>query len=181
MAVIRRAMLKDARVIAEVHVKSWKETYKGILDQNFLENLKVESREKLWLESLGTKRENEFVFAAETEEGKIVGFASVGPERSKRFDADGELYAIYLLENYQGNQIGTKLFLSGVKELSKAGFRSVLVWVLADNKSRQFYENFHPEKADEEEITIAGTRCVEVAYVWSDIKGLINSLEKSIQ
>jgi GNAT superfamily N-acetyltransferase len=180
MVVIRRAVLGDSRAIAEVHVKSWQETYKGILDQNFLDNLKVESREKIWLEALNSKKEIKPVFAAETDEGQIVGFSSFGPERTKRFGADGELYAIYLLEKYQGNQVGTKLFLAGVKELFKAGFSTVLVWVLADNKSRQFYEKFYPEKANEEEITIAGTKCVEIAFVWRDIKGLINSLEKSI-
>lgn len=180
MVVIRRAVLEDTRAIAEVHVKSWQETYKGILDQNFLDNLKVESREKIWLEALTSKKEIVPVFAAETDEGQIVGFASFGPERTKRFGVDGELYAVYLLEKYQGNQIGTNLFLAGVKELSKVGFSSVLVWVLADNKSRQFYEKFHPEKANEEEITIAGTKCVEIPFVWRDIKGLIYSLEKSI-
>lgn len=178
---IRTAKLEDARAIAEVHVKSWQEAYQGILDQRFLDNLKIENREQLWLENLSSKSETEPVFVAVTQEGGIIGFASFGPERTKKFCADGELYAIYLLGEYQGKQAGTKLFLTGVKELFKAGFSSVLVWVLANNKNRQFYEKLQPVKAAEEYINIAGTHYVEIAYVWKDIKELIINLEKRIQ
>ncbi|WP_264807181.1 GNAT family N-acetyltransferase [Cytobacillus sp. NCCP-133] len=137
----------------------------------------MESREKLWQKNLSSKNEAEPVFTAATEAGDIIGFASFGPERSKRFGADGELYAIYLFEQYHGNQIGTELFLAGVKELSKAGFSSVLVWVLAENKNRDFYEKFQPVKAAEKEINIAGTNCLEIAYVWKNLNKLIESLE----
>ncbi|CAM3872567.1 hypothetical protein [Cytobacillus oceanisediminis] len=38
MVVIRRVVLEDARAIAEVHVKSWQETYKGILGRKMCGN-----------------------------------------------------------------------------------------------------------------------------------------------
>jgi hypothetical protein len=42
---IRRASQSDARAIAEVHVASWRETYRGIVPDAFLDALSVAERE----------------------------------------------------------------------------------------------------------------------------------------
>lgn len=168
---IRRAIKEDAKGIAEVHVKSWQETYKGIVDQKYLDSLKAEDRFRMWEAGLSSENKTGVVFVAENSDGQIVGFASFGPERTKRYKADGELYAIYLLEEYKGRKIGSKLFYEGINELM-ANYSSVLVWVLEDNDSKLFYEKFGPEKAGEEEITIAETAFKEIAYIWKDIKVL---------
>lgn len=39
---IRQATAKDGRAIAEVHVDAWRSTYKGIVSDEFLENLSYE-------------------------------------------------------------------------------------------------------------------------------------------
>ncbi len=36
---IRKAIISDATEIARIHIKSWKTTYKGIISENFLDNL----------------------------------------------------------------------------------------------------------------------------------------------
>ncbi len=36
---IRKAIISDAPEIAMIHVKSWKITYKGIISEDFLQNL----------------------------------------------------------------------------------------------------------------------------------------------
>ncbi len=172
--IIRRAVLEDAKGIAEVHVQSWQETYKGIVDQAYLDNLKVEERYRRWKAGLASKSDSEPTYVAESNEGRIIGFASFGPERTKKYGVDGELYAIYLLENYKGRKVGTALFQAGINELVKT-YSSILVWVLAENKSKLFYEKFHPEKADEVEIEIAGNKHKEIAYVWQDIEVLKQS------
>ncbi|PJN55835.1 hypothetical protein PAEVO_25570 [Paenibacillus sp. GM2FR] len=41
---IRHANEQDAAGIANVHVNSWKTTYKGIVDDSFLENLSAADR-----------------------------------------------------------------------------------------------------------------------------------------
>jgi hypothetical protein len=49
---IRRATINDARAIAEVHVKSWQVAYRGLLPEDFLQNLSVERREEQWRRAL---------------------------------------------------------------------------------------------------------------------------------
>jgi GNAT superfamily N-acetyltransferase len=79
------------------------------------------------------------VFVAENEHGDIVGFANGGKELSGKYPYDGELYAIYLLENYQRQGIGNQLVRNVVQELHRFNIFSLFVWVLEDNPSRFFY------------------------------------------
>lgn len=169
---IRKAKREDAKGISYVHIQSWKETYKGIISQGYLDSLKIEDREPLWEKSLSETAGESSVFVAVNPEGDIVGFASFGKERTGNFKADGELYAIYLLKKYQKDKVGLRLLQRGVDELFEKKYRSMLVWVLAENRSRQFYESLHPEKAAEEVVSIASQDFVELAYQWDDLKSL---------
>ncbi|ESU31044.1 hypothetical protein G3A_18835 [Bacillus sp. 17376] len=167
---IRKASKDDASGIAKVHVRSWQETYQGIVSQDYLDSLQVEDRKPLWEKSLSESADTSPVFVAVNPEGEIVGFASFGKERSGNFKADGELYAIYILKEYQREKLGLRLLKAGLDKLLKQGYESMLVWVLADNESRKFYESLQPKKAGEEVVKIAGKECIEVAYVWRDLK-----------
>ena len=44
---IRRAKLDDAPGIAKVHVESWRTTYKGIIPNDFLNNLSYEAKNRV--------------------------------------------------------------------------------------------------------------------------------------
>lgn len=43
---IRKAELADAKAIAQVHMKGWQESYKGILPADYLANISYEDRLK---------------------------------------------------------------------------------------------------------------------------------------
>lgn len=169
---IRKATKDDASGIAKVHVRSWQETYQGMLSQDYLDSLKMEDREPLWEKSLSESADTSPVLVAVNSEEEIVGFASFGKERSGNFKADGELYAIYILKEYQRGKLGLRLLKAGLNDLLKQDYNSMLVWVLADNESRKFYESLHPQKAGEEVVKIAGKEYIEVAYIWKDLKML---------
>jgi ribosomal protein S18 acetylase RimI-like enzyme len=175
---IRKAAIGDAQGIAKVHVKSWQETYQGIVSQEYLDSLKVEDLQPLWEKSLTQTAETSPVYVAVTTDGEIVGFASFGKERTGKFEADGELYAIYLLKKYQRERIGLKLLQAGLEELLGQKYDAMLVWVLEENESRKFYESLQPVKAGEEEIEIAGKKYPEVAYLWKDIKLLHRTVKE---
>lgn len=174
--IIRRARLEDAREIAEVHVKSWQQAYKGIINEEYLSNLKVEDREKMWKSGLSSPREDAPVYVAVNDVGAIVGFASFGIEREHKQPMDGELYAIYLLNENRRNGIGTMLLRAGIEDLINHNFRTVLVWVLAENPSRKFYEHLIPNKVETKIIQIGNDSYEEVAYKWEDINVLLAKL-----
>lgn len=175
---IRQAAEKDAWGIAEVHVKSWQYAYKGIMDRDFLENLQIRDRFPLWKEQLENPLPENPVLVAENFEGKIVGFASFGKARMKELTIDGELYAIYLLEEFKGRKIGTKLFYAGLCEMMNRGTKSLYVWVLKENPNCKFYEKFHPELISENIYEAHGQKHVELAYAWRNLSILKLKLEK---
>lgn len=74
---VRIATPDDARVIAEIHVASWQEGYRGQMPDSYLKSLSADARETRWVQSLG---DSTAVLLAE-HAGKPLGFVSYRPSR----------------------------------------------------------------------------------------------------
>ena len=172
MVKIYTANLDDAAAIARVHVDSWRTTYRGIVPDDFLASHSYEQREQFWRQVFIDLSRSNFVYVAE-DDGQIVGFVSGGPERSGDILYTGELDAIYLLAPYQGQGIGRRLVVTLVNRLMQEGMTALLVWVLAANPARKFYERLGGKLVYERAITIAGASLIEVAYGWQDAHSVI--------
>ncbi|MBL7778082.1 MAG: GNAT family N-acetyltransferase [Chitinophagales bacterium] len=170
---IRTATPRDAEQIAFVHIDSWRTTYRSIVSDNFLDNLNGQTKSNFWESVLTTKSDN--VFVAESD-GEIIGFAAGGQSRDKN-NFDSELYAIYVLQQHQHKNIGRLLLTATAKYLQTSGHSSLYVWVLADNNSRTFYERLGGELFDSKEIEIGGQQMTEIAYGWSELSKLIESVD----
>jgi GNAT superfamily N-acetyltransferase len=166
---VRLARLDDAPAIAEVHVASWRTTYKGIFSDTLLDSLSVNKREQSWRETLALPEPNSVTLVACNVDGRIVGFISGGAERTGRLGYEGELYAIYLLQLAQRQGLGTLLVLHFVRELRARGFGSMAVWVLAANPFRKFYEALGGKVVAEQQIERGGQSFTESAYGWQDL------------
>jgi GNAT superfamily N-acetyltransferase len=163
---IRAAHPSDAAAIAKVHVDSWRTTYRGIVPDDFLAALSYEQREGMWCDILSPPSRSSFVYVAEDPCGQIVGFASGGPARDADPDYTGELYAIYVLQDQQRHGLGRRLIATLVQQLIQAGMLSLLVWVLADNPARRFYETLGGQYVYDKQVSIGSAQLVEVAYGW---------------
>jgi GNAT superfamily N-acetyltransferase len=161
--IVRRARATDARVIARVHVQSWREAYRGLIPQAYLDQLSVAAHERQWSRTFA---DGGWAFVAEWE-GRVVGFASGGLSRGHR-QITGELYLLYVLRAHHGQGVGRALFDACHFELARRGHQGLLVWVLADNGARRFYERLGGAPAGEAKVAIAGGQLREVAYVWLD-------------
>jgi GNAT superfamily N-acetyltransferase len=177
---IRMATVADVAAIARVHVESWRTTYKGIVPEDFLANLTYEQREPLWRQVLSKSAGLSLVDVAEDADGHIVGFASGGPERSGDTVYAGELYAIYLLDGWQRRGIGRQLTVTLVRQLVQAGLASLLIWVLAENPSRRFYEALGGRQVRERLEMTGGVEHMDVAYGWLDARSLIDAHERQL-
>jgi GNAT superfamily N-acetyltransferase len=175
---IRTATVHDAAAIAKVHVESWRTTYQGIVPDDFLAHLSSAQREQFWRQVLTESGGRTIVYVAEDAQGTIVGFASGGPERSGDPVYTGELYAIYLLAQHQGKGMGRHLVISLVHRLLQEGMRGLLLWVLAANPARKFYERLGGQLVYEKIVTIGGVALLEVAYGWRDVHALVKPPER---
>lgn len=170
---IREAGPADAAAIAQVHVASWRTTYTGIVSDDYLAALSPEPRERYWSTVLADPHHREAVVVAEDDTGRVVAFASGGPNRESDPDYDSELYAIYLLREHQGQGIGSALARAVASRLIETKRRSMLVWVLAANPSRRFYEALGGQYVRSQNVTIGGAQLEEVAYGWPDVRVLV--------
>jgi ribosomal protein S18 acetylase RimI-like enzyme len=170
--IVREATLDDAPGIARVSVDTWRTAYRGIIPDSVLRSLSYEEREERFRHYLPDTRSGSFTYVAE-DNGAIFGFASGGPERGAIPQYRGELYAIYVLEEVQGRGIGRMLTRAVVERLARAGLHSMVVWVLAENPSRHFYESLGGQEVGEQPITIGETTLQEVAYAWADTTPLL--------
>lgn len=135
----------------------------------YLNNLSYEGREKLWEDNMAKSK----VYVAENEVGEIVGFSTGGKERSEKYkDYTGELYAIYILKEYQGQGLGKKLIQPVLDDLIKLDIYSMIVLVLEQNSSRYFYEAIGGKQIDLLEVKMAGQKLNELVYGWDDIRSL---------
>lgn len=175
---IRTATVDDAAAIAYVHVESWRTTYQSIVPDDFLARLSYSQREQFWRQLLTEPDSHTIVYVAEDDCGKIIGFASGGPERSGDTLYTGELYAIYVLAQHQGQGVGRQLVLPLVRRLLQEGMRAILLWVLAENPARKFYERLGGQPVYEKPVTTGGMPLLEIAYGWQDVQTLIESTDQ---
>lgn len=123
MIIIRDMAEKDYEQKGYIHFKSWNETYKGLMDLKYLEKHSLERCINI------AKKYPENTLVAEYK-NEIVGFAAY----NKSGDSDdqrGEVYAIYVLKDYQRLGIGKALMDECIKRL--ATYKCISVWVLYNN------------------------------------------------
>jgi GNAT superfamily N-acetyltransferase len=166
---LRPAALDDAPAIARVHVESWKTTYADFIPVEL--HRTYETRLQTWARVLesGTG----FVYVAADPSAGVVGFVNGGPIRRPVGRYTGELYAIYLLQSAQRRGIGRALVLKCAEELIARGFDNMVLWVLAKNPARHFYERMGGIYIATTVEHFAGGDHVEIGYGWRDLPALI--------
>lgn len=160
---IRAAQPGDAEQVAKVHVASWRQAYTGVISDEYLARLDVDARVEHWRHVLEDEPETK-VWVAD-DDGRVIGFASLGPSRDE--DADRttmEIYTIYLEPSVWGQGVARDLMrtvLAAVPEGSP-----VTLWVLAANeRARHFYRRngFAPDGVERVE-EFDGETYTEVRY-----------------
>ena len=166
---VRRASVEDAAEIANVHLNSWRETYRDLLPQEFLDQLPLtfKHRMNMWKQFVSENKKH--IFVAEAKTG-IVGFSVFVAARDASMYGYGEVEAIYLLKNFKGKKIGATLLKLGMNALIEMGYTKAYCWVLEGNPTIKFYESSGAvfngmEKPDE----IGGKNVKEYAYEWKDL------------
>ena len=163
MALVRSARPDDSRRLAEIHVTSWREAYEGLLPDEFLRALSVNSRQEWWSRRLtALEKGGEVLIVADSDMGSPEGFAFLGPCSA----TEGELYAIYLDPRRWRHGLGTTLLGAAERTLHQGGFSQAILWVLEGNqRGRSFYESqgWRPDGALKIE-EIGGSQITELRY-----------------
>jgi GNAT superfamily N-acetyltransferase len=136
---LRRATPEDAASIADVHVETWKDAYRGEMPDAVLDDLSVEDRRDQWHDRLSD--EDVEAWLAVDDDQRVVGFAAFGSARGENAPG-GELYALYVRPEHQRNWVGHSLLGTAETRLRQKGHDAAHLWVLtANDPARAFYEH----------------------------------------
>ena len=176
---LRAARPEDSRALAQVHIDTWRHTYAGMVPDQYLASMTLDDQTRSWRHWIKRGGKNETILLVETlpesdasGRGRIVGFGHAGPLRGRNPNRAGEVYTLYVDIDWQGQGIGRQLLGQLFKTMLDAGFESAVVWVLAKNPSRYFYEAMGGRRLAERQEKFAGVMLDEVAYIWPDSKAL---------
>ncbi len=171
MVRLRAARVGDAEAVAGIYVEGWRSAYPGLLPEGLLVGMRAsERRSQDWARLIARPGSAERVIVAETVDGgrpaKIVGFTSGGVARQGSLGHDGEVYTLYVDDDFRGNGIGRRLFATMAVGLAERYGPSVIVWVLEGNPARYFYESLDGRLVGRRPGSLGGADIVELAYGW---------------
>ena len=138
---IREMREEDKHGKAIVHYESWMETYTPLSVNNYLENL-----DKHHFIKESSSQDAPTLVAITNNE--VVGFISFGKTEKQNDNDDwSEIFALYLLEEYQSHMIGFALTQRAL-ELSYPD--NVTLWVVEENENAiHFYEQIGFKRTDD--------------------------------
>lgn len=135
-SLIRYATVTDIEQMAVVHLKSWKQVYKGIFSQSYLNQLTTQKWTEQFKKDILSKKIQYLIVAYND---KILGVIGFGTERFLNYAQSGEIYSFYVLPAYQNQTYGKQL-LTQVISLMKSSYSKIFVRVVVENeKAYQFY------------------------------------------
>lgn len=169
-AVIRLATKDDAKAIAGVRILSWRQAFKNIIPDSYLDNMSMDDSVHLWTQILSASTDAACTFVVEVD-GKILGFASGMTLADNAQGFDAELTGIYVLPEIQGEGVGRRLVNRVMTTLSTAGARNMIAWILAQNQAgRDFLMTTDAQLQSEKVFDWDGFEVKEVSYGWSSLK-----------
>lgn len=169
MVLVRQAYPSDAAVIARIHVETWRATYAGLLPDRVLAGMRQEHHRASWKSVLLGKRGRETVLVAEQAKTGVVGFVSAGRARSSLPGYEAEIYTLYVVPDFQNRGIGMRLLEAVFQRLGQENLHGAMLWVLAKNPSRFFYEAAGGVKIALRKERLWGVVLPEIAYGWPDM------------
>jgi ribosomal protein S18 acetylase RimI-like enzyme len=139
---IRTARSSDVGAIAALHLASWSAAYKGLVPDEFLAQITLDSRIVRWGDALDRSKSPLTETVVADDDGTVLGVCSFGFRRSPPSVAVGEVYSLHVRPDVTRQGLGKRLLDEAVRRLAWRGVDSSVLWVLRDNaNARRFYES----------------------------------------
>jgi GNAT superfamily N-acetyltransferase len=139
--------------------------------------MSVERQMVMWARAIRNAEaaKQEQILVIEEEKYGITGVGSCGFNRDRVTTYNGEVYTLYIHPDHQNKGYGKQLLAGLFDIMIKREYNTALIWVLALNPSRFFYEYMGGKRVSEREEKLWGTVLNEIAYAWEDLD---NALKK---
>lgn len=146
-----------------MHQAAWAGAYAGIIPHKALNRMLARRGRDWWANAI---RRQAGVLVIEVSD-MVVGYATIGRNRTNQIDADGEIYELYVMPEYQGVGLGSRLFEAARRMLANHGLKGVVVWALEDNfNACDFYYGKGGQDIAEGTESFDGRVIKKVAFIW---------------
>lgn len=132
---IRPATTDDSETISDINLICWKTAYRGILDDTILDNLsQTPERVERFKKGIQTIP----VYLCAVCQNTVVGYIAGGKPKDSSLPYPFEVYYLYVLPDYQGQGIGSRLIHEFSHQIKGDDF---CLYVLDGNqKALAFYQ-----------------------------------------
>ena len=168
---IEELNLNNIRDYVIVTTKAWQETYKGIVNDEFLELINTKEEINNSIERIKKSLNNPFdkSFLLKVD-NKYVGVLRVCKSRDDNYQNIGEIRVLYLLNEVKHLGYGKILFEKAEEEIKKMNFNSMIVGCLSDNtNANSFYKHMGGVLESSRDFNIPNQALKENVYLFRDI------------
>ncbi len=150
----------------------WQQTYPGIINQQFLDNLSKTEQERIELNNMIYEENTKDTLVLEID-NNIVGFIRYGVSEDPLYPNTGEIFALYILSSYKRKGYGKQLVKEAIKELLKLNYTNMVIGCINGNPSNEFYKHLGGILKSKRPFTKTGDNLEENIYYYEAIKKLL--------
>lgn len=169
MEYLKEVSIKDIKDLVELNIKTWKESYKGLLPASFLKLLEknkdmlIKEEEERFIDDKldGTRK---YLFKIDD---ISVGYLVIGRCGIEEYNGLGEINALYLINKVKNKGYGKSLFNKALKELKGMGFTEVIIGVIKAAPSNKFFLDRKATFLKENKRYIMDMKIEENLYLYS--------------
>lgn len=165
---IRKAKIEDSEIIASLIIRSWQTAYKGLINQEFLDNMNKNEMTKKWTNNILSQNKDDNIYVYE-KNNKILGiirFGKVNNEEDKIHNA--EIYVLYVEPKLKRNGIGRKLFKHAENYFINNNNKELIIWCLKGNEpSIKFYKKMGGRIVAERKTKVNNIELDEIALEYN--------------
>ena len=137
---VRRAVVEDAKSLANIIVESWRVAYKDILPKDEITRFLDKERRQEQFEKF--IKDDEIVLIG-LHKGIPCGLVFANKDNDEELVDCGSIYSMYLLEEYWGKGLANSLMNETINILKNQGCLHAMLWVYESNaRAIGFYEKF---------------------------------------
>lgn len=160
---------KNVGDYARINALSWKQSYKGIVNDEFLDLINTEEEINKTIEKLKSSLDDNSKRFLIKVNDRYAGILRVRKTKYPEYNHCGELGALYLLDEFKGKGYGKILFNKAVEELKKMGYTSMIIGCLVGNPTNNFYKHMGGILVGTNDFSIPNQMLKENLYYFDNI------------
>ncbi len=176
--VVRQASKQDAQAVTDLHVASWRASYRGVLPDTYLDGDVESERLSHWKQTLRALEPKDLVLLAESTQG-LCGFISVYWHKDRDYDA--YLDNLHVRPGLRGSGIGRRLLASALEPLIAGGAKSLCLWAFDQNEgAMRFYQRLGGLVVERGFDDFAGANAPHTKIAWTDLPAFLDTCQQGL-